>query len=115
MGSEAVGPPSYDNPVDVTTDPGKGLAAVLKEFNAIGAAVDALQAAGAGETPARSERISELWAMWETREVAVKSAAQSYVGDASFSATHISTGEISPATVTSREEDGLTFTGQTEY
>jgi hypothetical protein len=116
MGDDAVGPANYANSIDGTaSDQEKALEFVLIEYNAIGAAFDALEAAGASEEPARSERVAELWAMWQTREVAVSQAAQEFLGDTTRSATHISVGEITEATVTSREEDGLGFNGRTVF
>lgn len=115
MGTAAPGPASYSTTLDTTTDAGKALQHVLKQYNAIGAAFDALQAAGATETPARSERLAELYAMWQDKDVAVRQAALMYQGYSSRSSTHISTGEITEQSVTSREEDGLTFTGETDW
>lgn len=115
LGTGAPGPASYGTTIDTSTDAGTALQFVLISFNAIGAAFDALQAAGAGEEPSRTERAAELWAMWETRDAEIRKAALMYQGYATRSATHESVGEITPATVVSREEDGLVFKGNTEW
>lgn len=115
MGTSAPGPASYSVTVDTSSDAGKALEFVLTKYNAIGAAIDALEAAGAGETPGRSERIADLYAMWQDRTTALEMAAKMYLGYASRSSTHISSGEITQATVVAREEDGLVFDGLTEW
>lgn len=115
MGTAAPGPASYSVTIDTTTDAGKALDSVLKQYNAIGAAFDALQAAGASEYPGRSERVAELYQMWQDREGPIRRAALMYQGYASRTSTHISSGEITEKSITSREEDGLTFTGETDW
>lgn len=118
MGTAAPGPAAYSVTVDTSTDGGKALDAVLKQQNSIGASFDVLSAAGAGESPARSERIAELWTMWVDGNAALRNTATMYVASTSgtsTSATHISTGEITEKSVTSREEDGLTFNGSTQW
>jgi hypothetical protein len=115
LGDDAPGPASYSVTVDTTTDAGTALFFVLTHYNATFAAFKALEAAGANETPARTERVAELWAVWQARGDDLRKAAESYRGRSSESATHISTGEITAATVVSREEDGLAFDGRTEW
>jgi hypothetical protein len=118
LGSDAPGPAAYSTTVDTTTDAGKALNVLLQQQNAIGAAMDALSAAGAGEEPGRSERVAELFAMWTEGNKRVATAAKVYQGVApvaSQTATHISVGEITEATTVSREEDGLTFNGETDW
>ena len=118
LGTAAPGPAAYSVTVDTSTDGGLALDTVLKQQNAIGAAFDALQAAGASETPGRTERIAELWTMWVDGNAALRNTATMYVASTSgtsTSATHISTGEITEKSVTSREEDGLTFNGSTQW
>jgi len=114
--SDAVGPSGYAAPLDTSTDKGLALSYVLRQYSAIGAAMDVLQAAGASTSPARSERVAELFAMWEGRKEALENAAEVYQSAAaSGSATHKSTGEITSKAIAPREEDGLTFTGATEF
>ena len=115
MGTAAPGPASYSVTVDTGSDGGKALDAVLKQQNAIGAAFDALQAAGASETVGRSERVAELWTMWVDGNTALRTTATMYQASTSTSATHISVGEITEKSITSREEDGLTFDGTTQW
>jgi hypothetical protein len=115
MGTAAPGPAAYATTIDTSTDAGKALDSVLTAYNAIGAAFDALQAAGAGEQPGRSERVAELYQMWQDRDGPVRAAALMYQGYASRTATHKSLGEITSAAITAREEEGLTFNGETEF
>jgi hypothetical protein len=115
MGTAAPGPVSYDTVLDTTSDVGKALSAVLVQYNTIGAAFDVLQAAGATESPGRSERLAELYQMWQDRDGPVRQAALMYQGYASRTSTHISSGEITEKSVTSREEDGLAFNGATDW
>ena len=110
MGAAAVGPANYTTAITpANSDAEFALDGVLTSYNAVGAAFDALQAAGVGDSPARSERLNELWAVWEMRGDAVRSAALMLQGYTSRSATHISEGEVTKATVTAAEEDGITF------
>lgn len=115
MGDSAPGPSGYSTSIDNSTDRGYALEAALKKTNAYGAAVDALEAAGAGEVPARSERAAEFHALYKDGLERVRMLALMYQGDSSRSATHISEGEITVADVTSREEDGYTFRGDQEW
>jgi len=115
MGTDAPGPSGYSTAISTSTDAGKALNWTLVHYNSIGAAMDALQAAGAGEVPGRSERIAELFAMWEGREKALRPVATMYVGYSTRTATHISTGEITEKSITAREEDGLVFDGSTSW
>ena len=114
--ADAVGPSGYAAPLDTSTDRGLALSYVLRQYSAIGASMDCLQAAGAGLTPARSERIAELFAMWEGRKDALAAAAEAFAAaGSSSSATHISSGEITEKSVTAKEEDGLVFDGSTKF
>ena len=115
MGNDAVGPASYSKSIDNSSDAGKALEFVLIQYNAIGAAMDSLLAAGAGESPQRSERVNELFGVWQEREAAITLAAEQFLGASSESATHISVGEVTVASTTSREEDGIRFNGLTEF
>ena len=115
--TNAPGPSGYANPIDTTTDQGLALFNVLRQYNAIGAAADALEAAGASQSPGRSERVIELLGQWEDRKDAILPLAQAYLGTATAmpTETHISSGEISQRSVTSREEDGWPTDGTTEW
>jgi hypothetical protein len=75
LGNDAPGPAAFAKTIDTSTDAGLALDAVCIRANAIGAAADALQAGGAGETPARSERIGELLALYEDALKSVTRAA----------------------------------------
>ena len=119
MGSTALGPASYDNPIT----PGNSseefaLNQVLKEANAVGAAMDALAAAGAGEEPARSERVAELGVLYEGWVGRIQKAVEMLVtslSGASSSASHVSIGEITNPSVISRERDAFEFDQTTEF
>ncbi len=130
MGSAAVGPAgstNYSTEIVTTTDVGFALGRFLRMANAIGAAADALQAAGAGESPARSERVSELLALYEGLRDGttaantvvgmgtLESLAQRYVGYGSKVATHFTTGEITARTITSRTQADYGITDSTEW
>ena len=114
--ADAVGPSGYAAPLDTSSDKGLALGYVLRQYSAIGSAMDVLQAAGASQSPSRSERVAELFAMWEGRKDALAAAAEAYsAAGSSDSGTHISSGEITAKSTTSREEDGLRFSGVTEF
>jgi len=115
LGSAAPGPDNYNVKFTGSTDAEVALERVLIHFNAIGAAIDTLEAAGAGESPGRSERIAELYTMWSDRDDELRMAAKMYQTSSTTSATHISVGEITKSSVSSREEDGLMFTGTTTW
>ena len=115
LGTSTPGPSSYQTTFSGSEDSEVALERVLIHFNAIGAAIDVLESASAGETPGRSERISELYTMWNDRSGEIRAAAMMYVVASTRSATHISVGEISEASTTSREEEGLTFNGTTTW
>ncbi len=115
MGTAAPGPAAFGTTIDTGTDAGLALSAVVSQYNAIGAAIDALAAGGAGTSPGRSERINELFALWGERETPIRAAARVYQGLGGRSATHKSIGEITSASVDAREEDGLTFDGTTKF
>jgi hypothetical protein len=116
MGGDAPGPANFSTTVDTSSDAGAALSAVLVMYNAIGAAMDALQAAGAGDTPTRSERIGELFVLWEQRKEALTSAARAYQGrGGTRSATHKTRGEVTSRSVTSREEDDFRFNQDTKW
>jgi len=78
LGSAAPGPEGSANVVSTTTDAGRSLAYLLKMANAIGAAMDAIEASGAGEQPRRSERVSELAAMYSGLVADIMRATEIY-------------------------------------
>ena len=122
IGDAAPGPSGYATTIDNSTDAGLALEDLTTQANAIGAAIDALQAAGAGEGPSRSERVAELMALYYGTEgikgslrESIEAAAGAYQGESDDSATHISRGETTEVAVVSVEETGLTFDGGTEW
>lgn len=122
IGDTAPGSSDFSVTVDTSTDAGIALDRVLTMANAIGAAIDALQAAAVGDEPARSERVTELMAMYDGTGVdgsglkgVIQEAAMALDGETSDSATHISTGEITAATVVNKTEEGLPFDSGTEW
>ena len=115
MGASAPGPDNWDVTIDTGTDKGKSLSQSCRFVNAIGAAMDQLAAAGAGEQPARSERVAELGTLYAGAMADLTDAAVAYAGFGGRYATHISAGEVTRGTVTSREQQGLVVTDQTEF
>ena len=78
LGSNAPGPTGSDKEVLVTTDAGRSLAYLLQMANAIGAAMDALEASMVGEVPRRSERVSELSSMYQGLMADIMRATEVY-------------------------------------
>jgi hypothetical protein len=78
LGSRAPGPSGSDREVLVTTDAGRSLSYLLQMANAIGAAMDALEASGIGEQPRRSERVAELAAMYSGLTADIMRATEVY-------------------------------------
>jgi len=109
VGTSAPGPAAYSTTVNTGTDMGLALDALLIQANAYGAAALSLEAAGASDSPARSERIAELWAMYQAARESIEEAVEVYVGSSSLTSNHITEGRITEATLVSREEEGLTF------
>lgn len=114
MGSTAVGPADFSTPIDTGTDVGKALANQCRIANAMSAAADALEAAGASDTPSRTERINDLLTSYLAMKENIQALAMTYQASTD-SATHFTTGEITSATIVSREEEGLQFNGKTEF
>lgn len=122
MRNDATGPSGYSTTVDQSTDTGKALARVLRRVNAIGAARDALQAAGATASPTPSVRVEDLDTLWrialhgDGKDVPgeVADAAQAYLSSPR-SATHLSTGQVQRATVFVRAERGLQMTDEVQF
>ncbi len=117
MGASAYGPASYTtNLSSPSNDSETALLQLLKHFNSLGAAIDVMDALGATEDPARSEKVAEWAAEYATamdRITPLAKIANSSASSRSF--THISKGEITQKSVTSREEDGLVVTDQTKF
>lgn len=109
MGEDAPGPESHDVKLSaVSGDVGKALTFTVKMFNAIGAAMDALDAAGANQAPARSERVKELGEQYANAKEAIEPLAKLVVMTTDGRAiTHISRGEITQKTIVPREEQEL--------
>jgi len=114
-GTSTPGPASYSVTVDTGTDAGKALNYLLIQANAYGAAADTLEASGASSTPARTERVNELYTAYYAMKDAIMSAAEQYVGSTVFVANHLTEGRVTADTWTSRTQDGFTFDGSTEW
>ena len=115
IGTDAPGPANYSTTIDTGTDAGLALNDVVVMANAIGAAMDALEAAGAGSSPARSERIVELGTAYSNSKDAVQAAAKAYVGYSERAATHHDEGRVTVDTFTSRTQEGFAVDGSTEF
>ena len=118
MGSSATGPSNYATSISTSSDAGLALSRVCKMANAVGAAMDALEAAGANEAPAQSDRVAELGVLYASFFVdngPLETAARQYIGSGNLAATHISTGEVTEKSVSSVEETGLTFDMGTQF
>lgn len=116
VGDDAPSPTSGGNPIDTSTDKGTALANALRLANAKAAAADALQAAGAGDVPAGSERAAALLAeFYEFLIVRIPEQVQAWRGHGYRAATHVSAGEVTPATVTARTSSGLRFSTESQW
>lgn len=115
MGSSATGPSAYDTSIDTSTDKGLALSRVCKLANAVGAAMDALEAAGSTEAPARTERVAELGQMYASLKPEVQASSRQYVGSGNIGSTHISIGEVSEESRDSVEEQGFIFDADTSW
>ncbi len=93
MGDSTPGPTGYALAIDTSTDKGKALADVCRMANAVGAAMDAVEASGAGESPSRSERVKDLATLYSGLITSLEAAAGRYIGTGGMAGTHISTGE----------------------
>lgn len=115
-GSAAPGPANYATSIDTSSDAGNALSLLCEMANAIGGAMDALEAAGASQAPARSERIVELGIAYAGMQPSIRALVKTYLGFAgTFTFTHISEGSIEKQSVIKRKGDGFTFTGTTEW
>lgn len=114
-GSAAPGPSGYSVTIDTSSDIGYALDRACRSATAYKAAVDALQAAGATTSPGRSERMAELETLYERELERVGDLVRSYVGPGSSSRNHISSGDASAKSMTSREEPGRSFEIDTRF
>jgi len=103
-GTSAPGPVNYATSIDTGTDAGVALLALCKQTNSHGAASDALEAAGAGDRPARTERITELFNMFYAAKPQIVMLAAQYTGYSNSVSNHYSEGSVTSATLTSRTE-----------
>ncbi len=117
MGDAAPGPTGYSTTINTGSDAGLALSEICESTNAIGAAVDALQAGSVGESPARSERVSELWAIYQFQlhgdpdkdiPSPLMEAGQAYLGGSTYKvANSYTVGEVTDRSITSVEEQPL--------
>jgi len=115
MGTLTPGPAAYDVTIDNSTDPGKALEAVTRQANTYGAAIDALEAAGAGEVPNRTERVADMAALYQKALDDLRDAALGYIGTDNRSETHVSAGDVIVPSRTAVDQQGLSFTSNTDY
>jgi hypothetical protein len=124
MGSSAVGPSGssgYSTEIDTSSDVGFALGRVLRRANAIGAAADALEAAGSNEQPNRTERVIELEQMYlgmlqSEADSSIRALALQYIGlSGQFAFSHLTAGDITNPTITSREREELRFDQTTKW
>ncbi len=109
------GPSLYSTTIDTGTDKGLALARVTRMANAVGAAMDALEAAGTGEEPSQSTRVQELGTLYASLIESVQQAGREYEGYSAYAADHVSKGEITEPTVVSREREEFRFDQTTEW
>jgi hypothetical protein len=116
-GSGAPGPSGYSSAIDTSSDIGYALGRALRMANAMMAAADALEAAGAGESPARSERIGELMGMAEDRIDRIRMLARHYTHTGGRAKTHLDqvSGWAPGDDVSDPEEAGLDITMETDW
>jgi hypothetical protein len=107
------GPSNYSTTIDETRDAGVALSRACRHANALGAAADALQAAGVGDSRGATPRVLELEAQYMAALPMLEGPAKSYRTQRAI--THISAGEITKAAVTSRQEQGLAVDDRTEF
>jgi len=115
MGTATPGPSGYSVTIDTGSDPGLAMDFATRNANAIGAAIDALEAAGIGESPSRSERIIDLAALYEQALDRLRDAAIAYIGTANRSETHVSNGDVTVPSATAVDQQGLSFTSNTDF
>lgn len=118
LGTSAPGPSNYDVTIDTTADKGRSLDQACRLANALGAAMDQLEAAGAGEAPGRSERVNELGAAFAgSLEMLVEPGGpgMAYRGYGGLAKTHLSDGSITRGSTTSREQQGLVVDDTTRF
>lgn len=108
LGSDAPGPSGYDATINTSGDVGLALSYHCAMANALGAAMDALAAAGAGEESSASDRVQQLGTAYRNALENLKHLAREYAGSSAWSSTHISSGEMTSRTINPRAES-LTF------
>ncbi len=115
MGSSVTGPPSYDTVIDESTDAGKALGRAARKANALGAAIDAILAAGAGDSPGGSQRVADLVALFDMSITAMNEPAVAYLGHPTRSDTHISKGQVTIPSRTVSDQQGLVMDSSVEF
>jgi hypothetical protein len=115
MGAATPGPSGYSVTIDTGTDVGLAMDFATRSANAYGAAIDALEAAGAGESPGRSERIVDMAALYQRSLESLRDVAIAYIGTANRSETHVSAGDVTVPTKTAVAQQGLEFTSNTDF
>jgi hypothetical protein len=116
MGSSAPGPAAYSVTIDTGSDIGLALEDSCIMANALGAAMDALEAAGASQSPARSERVNELGIAYAgMMEVIQRLGNQYNETSTTLSANHFTEGRVTADTFTSRTQPGITIDERTEF
>ena len=115
LGDTAPGPSGFSTTIDTSSDVGLALSNLLRGINAKGAAIDALQAGGMSDRPARTERAAELMAEYESDLESLEPIAMAYGGEATYASNTVSVGEVSLGTITSREVGDLPLDDRTEF
>ncbi len=115
VGTSAPGPASFSTSIDTSTDIGSALESVCRQANCVGAGADALEASGATSTPARTERLNELFADFFATKDTIQALVEVYIGTGAFVSNHFTEGSITSATVQPRTEDTFTFDGETQW
>ncbi len=115
LGKAAPGPASANVTIDTSSDAGAMLDRLCVKANAYAAASDALEAAGASSTPARTERVNDLWAMFLGSKDGIQAVAKLYDGGADTAKNAFTEGRVTPETITSHTEDGFEFDGETVW
>ncbi len=113
--TSAPGPASFSTSIDTSTDVGSALESVCRQANCVAAGADALEASGATSTPARTERLNELFADFFATKDTIQALAKVYVGASFSTATHISDGSITEPTIINRTRPYLPFTDTTQW
>lgn len=108
----------YPATIDETTNAGATLGRHLRMANSVGAAMDAIEAGGFTETPARSERVSELAELYGVLLSQLEDpngVSRLYLGYSGRTGTHLASGEVTTGTITSTEAPGVYITTKTDW